>query len=322
MEEIKVSVPVVAYKHAKYIRQCLDSILMQKVNFKYEIVVGEDCSEDGTREILLEYQEKHPDKFVLLLNEKNMGAAANGRNVRQHCRGQYLSGCEGDDFWLDENKLQKQADFLDTHPEYTAIASNTLNVDHDGNNPRLALMRWQVGKTYTLKHYLRYGMVIHGNSMMRRNYNLYADERYCQLVSAESTMTDVINRVVLYDTGKLYVLPDITHAHRDGASDKTSFTAQSKEKSIEMTEMYLRIVNNLTKYFDGKYNLEALKANRLAGTLVGRIFGTNHMDMRAFWALWREQTWKVRLLSLERCVQKIVRVAFRVVGRKLHLYTK
>lgn len=77
MDEVKVSVLVLTYKQAKYISKCLDSILSQKVDFRYEIVVGEDCSNDGTKEMLLEYQKLYPDRFVLLLNETNMGPSLN-----------------------------------------------------------------------------------------------------------------------------------------------------------------------------------------------------------------------------------------------------
>ncbi len=320
MNDIKVSVSVITYKHVGYIRKCLDSILMQKVNFKYEIVVGEDCSEDGTREILLEYKEKHPDIFVLLLNEKNMGVSNNSLNVRRHCRGEYTTACEGDDFWVDENKLQKQVDFLDSHPDYSAVATNTVNVDVDGNNPRVCLMNWQVNKTYELKHFLKYGMVIHGNSIMRRNNEPLHDERYIKLRLAEPTMGDIIMRVFMYDNGKIYVLPDITHAHRDGSAVKSSFTAQSKEKTIEITKMYFRIVDNITAYYNGKYNLEALKANRMGSIVFGKFLRRNQMDMHEYWTLWKELPMKLRILSIERCIQKFARQIVQTFGRKLKLY--
>lgn len=322
MNDIKVSVFVVTYKHAKYIRKCLDSILSQRVNFKYEIVVGEDCSNDGTREILLEYKEKYPDIFALLLNEKNMGPNRNVHNVLMHCQGQYLAGCEGDDFWMDEYKMQKQADFLDAHPEYSAVGTNTAFVDCEGKNPKPILLKWQVNKTYTLKDYLRYGMVIHGNSLMQRNDHLYADERYCALFFAEPTMSDVITRVMMYDAGKLYVLPDVAHAHRDGRENLTSFSAAQPEKSLEHTRMYFRIVDNIAAYFDGGYDLCSLKANRMGAVLLGRLMKRNRMDMAQYWELWKTLPWKVRLVSLERCAQKFVRRAVGVIGKKLGMYSK
>lgn len=113
MDSNRITVTIISltYNHEKYIAQALESILMQKVNFTYEIVVGEDCSKDRTREILIQYAEKHPDKFHLLLHEKNIGAAKNQNKVFENCKGKYIAMLEGDDYWTDPYKLQKQVDF-------------------------------------------------------------------------------------------------------------------------------------------------------------------------------------------------------------------
>jgi len=110
---IKVSVIMLAYNHVLYIAQAIDSVLMQETDFEYEIVIGEDCSSDGTREILIEYHKKHPDKIRLLLNKKNMGANANYRKTYSECNSEYVAYLEGDDFWIDRKKLQKEVVFLE-----------------------------------------------------------------------------------------------------------------------------------------------------------------------------------------------------------------
>lgn len=322
MDEIKVSVCVITYKHAPYIRKCLDSILAQKVNFKYEIVVGEDCSQDGTREILLEYKEKYPDKIVLLLNEENMGASRNGYNVKLHCQGKYHTSCEGDDFWVDDQKMQKQVDFLDAHPEYIAVASNAVAVDVDGTHPKKQMFFWQVNKGYELKHFLRYGMVIHGNTMMFRNIMPYHDERFIKLRFAEPTMGDVITRVLLYDKGKIFVLPDVTLAHRSGAANPSSFTAQQKKKLLTYTAMYFRIVNNVTAYLDGKYDLEPLKANRMAHVLRNRIFRNWKPDKDEFREVWNQLSPRTKALSILRTVQKTFRWGLHGVVRRFSRFIR
>jgi len=114
-----VSVFVMVYNHEKYIAECLDGILMQKCNFSYNIVVGEDASTDKSREILLEYCIKYPGKFKLILHEKNIGAASNQIAVFRACTGKYIALCEGDDYWTDPYKLQKQVDFLEENPGYS-----------------------------------------------------------------------------------------------------------------------------------------------------------------------------------------------------------
>lgn len=130
---MKVSVSIVTYNHEEYIAKALESILMQRTNFDYEIVIGEDCSSDNTREIIVGYQKKYPDKFRLLLNEKNLGMHANGAQVLDACKGEYISMLDGDDYWTSPDKLQKQVDFLDNHPECSACFHDALIVHEDGS---------------------------------------------------------------------------------------------------------------------------------------------------------------------------------------------
>lgn len=122
-----LSVGILTYNQVQYIRQCLDAVLMQDVNFDYEIVVGDDASSDGTQEILREYANRYPNKFVLLLGEKNEGISMNYKKVLSASRGKYIALCEGDDFWTDSRKLQVQVDFLENHPNYGFVGTyNTL----------------------------------------------------------------------------------------------------------------------------------------------------------------------------------------------------
>ncbi len=117
-----VSVTVATYQHSTYIRDCLDGILMQETTFPFEIIVGEDESSDGTREICIEYAKKHPDKIRLFLRDRKLSQYyENGKFVtrfngiwnRMSARGKYIAWCEGDDYWTDIYKLQKQVDFLE-----------------------------------------------------------------------------------------------------------------------------------------------------------------------------------------------------------------
>ncbi len=112
---------MITYNHEKYIAQAIESALMQKTNFDYEIVIGEDCSTDGTREIVKYYAEKYPEKIRAIFNEKNLGMIPNFINTLNKCRGKYIAMLEGDDYWTDPYKLQKQVDFLESHPDYGLV---------------------------------------------------------------------------------------------------------------------------------------------------------------------------------------------------------
>ena len=118
-----VSICCITYNHAQFIRKCLDGFLMQETNFPIEILIHDDCSTDGTTEIIREYEAKYPDLIFPLYEEENQyqqGKAAeiDFYNYRR-ARGKYIAYCEGDDYWTDPLKLQKQVDFMEANPEYS-----------------------------------------------------------------------------------------------------------------------------------------------------------------------------------------------------------
>jgi glycosyltransferase involved in cell wall biosynthesis len=135
-----VSVWFITYNHESYIAQALDSILMQEVDFDYEVVIGEDKSTDRTREIVEEYQRRHPDKIRLRLARENLYSQKlkPGLGVLAACRGQYIALLEGDDYWTDPRKLQKQVDFLEANVDYSmcfhrALCENTRKIEAKEN---------------------------------------------------------------------------------------------------------------------------------------------------------------------------------------------
>ena len=119
-----VSVVVITYNQENTIAQTLDSILVQDIDFSKEIIVGEDCSKDTTREICVKYQEKYPDIIHLILHEHNQGLLKNYQSVLKACKGKYIAQCAGDDYWHDLNKLKLQVDFLEANPDYGLIHSD------------------------------------------------------------------------------------------------------------------------------------------------------------------------------------------------------
>lgn len=129
-----VSVSVVTYNHASYIAQALDSVLEQETEFPFEILIGDDCSTDGTREIVQAYQKAHPEKIRLFQSTSRLGQyTGNGRlnNVRnlKAARGEFVAFLEGDDFWCDQSKLAGQIDWLRKHQEYTGSFHETDQLD-------------------------------------------------------------------------------------------------------------------------------------------------------------------------------------------------
>ena len=121
-EKVLVSVQCLVYNHASYLRQCLDGFVMQKTSFKYEVIVHDDASTDGSSDIIREYAQKFPNIFKVIIQHQNVyskGISPTKKYVLPLCTGKYIAMCEGDDYWTDPYKLQKQVDFLESHPDFT-----------------------------------------------------------------------------------------------------------------------------------------------------------------------------------------------------------
>jgi glycosyltransferase involved in cell wall biosynthesis len=120
-----VSVKMITYNHEPYIAQAIEGVLiMQETDFPIELVIGEDCSNDRTRDIVLDYQKKYPEIIRVITSDKNVGANKNSKRTFKACRGKYLAFCEGDDYWHHPQKLQKQVDYLEAHPEVGLVHSD------------------------------------------------------------------------------------------------------------------------------------------------------------------------------------------------------
>jgi glycosyltransferase involved in cell wall biosynthesis len=168
---MKLSVAMITYNHEHFIGQAIESVLAQRVNFDYAIVIGEDCSTDGTRAVITDFQRRYPDRIVSLLRERNVGAMRNFAETIGACRGQYLAFLEGDDYWTSTDKLQKQVDFLDAHPDRSICChrvrflyetgSETFDIKFDVFPPRPA-------GPYTIEDILKGNFVMTCSTVLRR----------------------------------------------------------------------------------------------------------------------------------------------------------
>ena len=133
--DIKVSVICFAYNHEKYIRQCLDGFVMQKTDFAFEVFVNDDCSTDHTADIIREYEERYPEIIHGIyqpVNRRSQGISALKQFVLPLVKGKYVAKCEGDDYWSDPLKLQKQFDAMERHPECTICTHRVALMNESG----------------------------------------------------------------------------------------------------------------------------------------------------------------------------------------------
>lgn len=133
--EVLLTVRCLTYNHAPYIRRCLEGLVGQKTNFRFEVMVHDDASTDGTADIVREFAQKYPDIIKPILETENLHSKRDGsleRVTYTSLKGKYIAWCEGDDYWTDEHKLQKQVDFLEQNPDFVLACTDYALVDDEG----------------------------------------------------------------------------------------------------------------------------------------------------------------------------------------------
>ncbi|MEH2281869.1 MAG: glycosyltransferase [Nostoc sp.] len=224
---MKVSVLMVTYNHEKFIAQAIESVLMQKVHFEYELVIGEDCSTDNTRQIVIDYQRKYSDKIRLLLPDVNLGAHKNFLNTFKACQGQYLAILEGDDYWTCGEKLQKQVEFLDKNLDFAICFHNVLVFWQD-NSYSPAIFLQNQPKTSTIENLLINNFISTPSVMYRAGLvQNFPDWFY------EQSMGDWTFHILNAQHGKIGYIDEVMSAYRIHA--KGVWSSKSRESQIKET---------------------------------------------------------------------------------------
>ena len=256
MNEIKLSVIFITYNHEKYVEKALRSVCEQETDFPFEVVVGEDCSTDSTREILKRVADEYPDKVRLLFREKNFGRPTlNVYNTTMECRGEYLAYLEGDDYWTDDHKLMKQVTFLEEHPEYIACTHDCVMVDENSDEitdkERLAvgdLYKWSGRFTYDdYKHSGKWPG--HYASVVSRNIYREGKFDYTILYRAHDFVDDALILLFLLIQGDIYRMDDKMSAWRYvKKSGGTNWNSLAMQRNLVKDDCYLN--TTMTKWVE------------------------------------------------------------------------
>ena len=252
--EILVSIHCITYNQKDYIRQCLDGFVMQKTNFKFVAYVGDDCSTDGTTEIVKEYEKKYPNIIKGIYQSQNTKATKNYFDVANACKSKYVALCEGDDYWIDENKLQKQVDFLESHPDYTICFHPAKVVYEDfefkkpsGIFPPRHTIRI-LKKQATLSYLLRDEFIATSSVMYRWQFNDKSlQEGYPNDIVSGDWFLDIFHA----KQGKIKILPDIMSVYRRNPGGVWSDSIANEDRlflkyGIQMINLYDHIYKNFT----------------------------------------------------------------------------
>ncbi|MCC8426383.1 glycosyltransferase [Mucilaginibacter sp. UR6-11] len=236
-----VSVCCITYNHKKFIGEAIDSFLMQKTKFPFEIVIGDDCSTDGSSDMIKGYAEQYPDIIKFFPGKKNAGAHNNFRNVVRHCTGKYIALCDGDDYWIDQYKLQKQVDFLEQNTDYvicchyTRVIDSNYNTLHVDPNPVPLVHTYQdllIGKqTETKTATVVYHNIPEVNQIFDKPwyFDVFAADKLFKIFAT-------------YITGRnIYVMPEVMSCYRNHVGGVWSMIKSNARKDMVISDFNLII---------------------------------------------------------------------------------
>lgn len=203
-EKPLVSVILIAYNQRRYIRQAIESVLAQETSFSYELLIGDDASDDGTGGIVAEYAQAYPDRVRAFIRPENLGAARNAVLLLQQARGEFIASLEGDDYWIDPQKLEKQAAFLRESPGFIGCTSRIRCVDENGRAIRGKPEWIRQKRVFTLADFDGVHLPGQASSLMRRNIFRQPGHDYSVLTEADTMISDRTAMLIFLLQGDFY----------------------------------------------------------------------------------------------------------------------
>ena len=266
IEKPVISVYIITYNHAAFIAQAIESVLMQKHNYAWEILIGDDCSTDNTPEILKSYAEKYPQLIKLFLRPKNIGYVKNTAELMVAAKGKYVASLDGDDYWIDPLKLQKQVSFLETHPGF-AICFHNLKIIQGTDEVNYTLHCSPDQKEVTGFEDIYRLSYIHPASCVYRNGLITLPDWYYNECPINEWPVNIMNA----EHGKIEYLPDVMAVYR---RHEGAYGTKDIAYRIKKVIVVIRLIN---KHYKGKYDTISTQSlircyNRLLDVYKGRSF--------------------------------------------------
>ena len=292
-QQVLVSIKCLAYNHEPYIRECLDGFVMQKTNFRFEAIVHDDASTDGTADIIREYAEKYPDIIKPIFETENQYSKHDGslgRIMRDACIGKYIAMCEGDDYWTDPLKLQKQVDILEKDETLMACVTNCSVVDDKGKTIkeiRGGVVKDDIEGRYDLRHFFNDNHQYPTLSAVYRNSHPKEVGEKTRIMS-NSYLGDWTLWIALHCFGDFYFLNEVTCAYR---INPTSLTPSNTiKRRIGLAKENFRLLPAVASVLPEGF--EDIQKDLRENTAwmwwdLGHAYFKAHKCFKALWCLFR-----------------------------------
>ena len=260
---IMVTILCTVYNHEKYVRECLDGLVMQKTSFRYEAVVHDDASTDNSAAIVKEYAEKFPNIINAILEVENQYSKNDGslsRIMDEHTRGKYVAICEGDDYWTDPLKLQKQFDFMESHPGCSMCFHANKNIMPSGK-----LISY--GPPNKKELFSTEDIIIGGGALMSTNSMIYRWDLYAEETKpkfwAECPIGDLPTALFFAAKGPVGYIDEDMSVYRVGAVGSWTTGQNTLKKRRAHYIAIIKMYNQYDEYTGYKYHKAIrIKKNR------------------------------------------------------------
>lgn len=273
---IDVSIIVPTFNHEKYIKECIGSLVYQKTDYTYEILIGDDTSTDRTGQIIADMAKEYPGLIRVFRHKTNVGATKNGYSLVRAARGRYLAFCDGDDKWCDGGRIQRHIDFLEKHPSFSGICGKVHLMDENGNQLRADSVRersmfWNSHcGIYRKKNFEQWEMPGHISALTIRNFMRMEEHDFRIFYKAHGTVGDRTIVLLTVLQGLIKCEPDCVGKYRYRVNQQDNFMSRFDQENLYGKDflMIRRLEQYAEREFGIQINAEGIKKDRLAASVV------------------------------------------------------
>ena len=258
MDKPMVSICCMTYNQANYIKDALESFLMQKTNFKFEIIIHDDASTDNTPNIIREYEKKYPNIIKPIYQTENQNSR--GKKIElltfERAQGKYIALCEGDDYWIDEEKLQKQVEYMEEHPECSLCFHKAKIFDE--KTKKFFKYKYQNKKyknkngIYTAGELELYGFIPTASYLFKKEHVDEMPDFFYKCIVGDKPL-----RLILTSYGYAFEINEIMSVYRKGTgisvTDSFNSNNETKQKAIRHYKELLKIIDGFNEFSNWKY---------------------------------------------------------------------
>ncbi|RKE97993.1 glycosyltransferase family 2 protein [Ichthyenterobacterium magnum] len=269
---LTVAIWMVTYNHEAYIKQAIESVLMQKTNFNYKLFIGEDCSTDKTAEICKQLKKRYPDKIYLILNQKNLGPSKNAKQIYDLCLksdAKYIAMLEGDDYWTDPLKLQKQIDFLKKNDSFSGSFHNTMSTNESDVNTSFVPWRVYNKEVYNLDDTISKIALFHTSSFVFRKNVEFIPDWVLKVQSGDMALFAIIA-----SKGSLHRIDEYMSVYRKNEKGITNhITKKAYHKSRIVLQLHFKENFNVSVHqkIDDIIRFHTLELNKLSNSTYKKL---------------------------------------------------